>query len=123
MRKEDSTNLANQLFLHKSCKVNEALDLISGRWKALILIYISEETNRFSLIKAVLDNKISDQTLGRQLKDLEISNLIEKEILPGFPVRVNYYLTKKGKALLPILDALDKWTEQYHETKLSSDLE
>jgi DNA-binding HxlR family transcriptional regulator len=117
MRKEDSTNSANQIFLHKSCKVNEAIDLISGRWKALILIYISEKTNRFSLIKAVLDNKISDQTLGRQLKELEQSNLIDKKIVPGFPVRVNYYLTEKGKALLPILDALDVWTEQHHETK------
>lgn len=119
MRKVDSTNSANQLFLHKSCKVNEAIDLISGRWKALILIYISEKTNRFSLIKTVLDNKISDQTLGRQLKDLEQSNLIEKKLIPGFPVRVDYNLTEKGKALLPILDALDEWTEQYHETKVA----
>ena len=108
MRKQDSTNSANQVFLHKSCKVNEAIDLISGRWKAIILIYISEETNRFSLIKAVLDNKISDQTLGRQLKELEQSNLIGKTFIPGFPARVDYHLTDKGKALLPILDALDE---------------
>lgn len=109
MKKENSSNAINKEFLHRSCKVNEAMDLISGRWKALIIIFIGEKTNRFSLLKAVLGN-ISDQTLGRQLKELENAKLITKTIIPGVPVRVDYELTKKGKSLLPILDALEEWS-------------
>lgn len=116
MKKEDSTNSINKVFLHNSCKVNEALDLISGRWKAIIIFHIAEKANRFSLLKAALLQKISDQTLGRQLKELEKSNLIGKTFIPGFPARVDYYLTANGEALLPILNALDEWTEHYYPT-------
>ena len=116
MKKEDSSNSVNKVFLHRACKVNEGLDLISGRWKAIILIHISENANRFSLLKLALADKISDQTLGRQLKELEQSNLISKTFIPGFPARVDYQLTITGNALLPILDALDKWTEHFYPT-------
>lgn len=116
MKKEDSTNSINKEFLHRACKLNEGLDLISGRWKAIILIYISENTNRFSLLKLALSDKISDQTLGRQLKELEKTNLIGKTFIPGFPARVDYHLTTTGKALLPILNALDQWAEHHYPT-------
>jgi len=114
MKKEDSTNSENKEFLHRTCRLNEGLDLIAGRWKAIILIYISEEVNRFSLLKLALEGKITDQTLGRQLKELEKKNLISKTYIPGFPARVDYRLTDKGMSLLPILIALDKWTEQHY---------
>lgn len=110
MTKETSSNAVNKAFLWKSCKINAALDAISGRWKALILIHISEETNRFSLLKTVLPG-ISDQTLGKQLKELEKDGLLRKQIIAEVPVRVDYSLSKKGKALLPILADLSKWND------------
>lgn len=109
MKKANSSNAVNKAFLHDSCKVNSALDLISGRWKALIIIHISEKTNRFSLLKVVLEN-ITDQTLGRQLKELERSGLIAKTIIAEVPTRVDYNLTTKGELLLPILSALEQWS-------------
>jgi DNA-binding HxlR family transcriptional regulator len=110
MIKETSSNALNRAFLHKSCRINGALEKISGRWKALILIHISEDTNRFSLLKSALLT-ISDQTLGKQLKELEADRLVTKEIIPEIPVRVNYYLSEKGKALLPILIDLCDWND------------
>jgi len=109
MRKENSSNAINKAFLHDSCNINGALDLISGRWKALIIIHIAEKTNRFGLLKTVLDN-ISDQTLGRQLKELENSGLINKTIFAEVPARVDYNLTVKGELLLPILSTLGQWS-------------
>ncbi|SHG56960.1 winged helix-turn-helix transcriptional regulator [Pedobacter caeni] len=117
MKKEDSTNSINKEFLHRVCKLNEGLDLISGRWKGIILIYISENINRFSLLKLALSDKITDQTLGRQLKELEKTNLIEKTFIPGFPARVDYNLTAAGAALLPILVTLDQWAEDHYPEK------
>lgn len=111
MIKSTSSNAANKAFLYQSCRINAALDVISGRWKALIIIHISEKQNRFSLLKAVLAT-VSDQTLGRQLKELESSGLIAKTILAEVPVRVDYHLTEKGKALLPILQDLSEWNDR-----------
>jgi len=110
MIKETSSNAANKAFLQQSCSINTAMDAISGRWKALIIVYISENTNRFSLLKCVMP-AISDQTLGKQLKELELSGLIAKTIIPAVPVRVDYKLTSKGEALLPILFNLAEWIE------------
>lgn len=109
MIKETSSNAANKAFLLKSCRINGALDIISGRWKALIIIHISENTNRFSLLKIAL-HSISDQTLGKQIKELETSGLIIKNIIAEVPVKVEYQLTTKGEALLPILSDLSNWS-------------
>jgi DNA-binding HxlR family transcriptional regulator len=109
MNKETSTNAENKAFLLRSCRINGALNFISGRWKALIIIHIFEGTNRFSLLKKELHG-ISDQVLGRQLKELENDKLVVKTIIPEVPVRVEYYLTPKGEALLPILEALSRWS-------------
>lgn len=110
MAKITSTNAENKTFLLKSCRINGALNFISGRWKALIIIHISEGTNRFSLLKTELHG-ISDQALGKQLKEMENDRLVSKTIIPGVPVRVDYYLTPKGGALLPILEEFSRWSE------------
>lgn len=110
MIKQNSSNAINKAFLYRSCRVNGALDAISGRWKALIVINISEGNDRFSLLKAAMPG-ITDQTLGKQLRELEASGLISKIIIPEVPVRVEYTLTPKGKALLPILVDLSEWSD------------
>lgn len=110
MIKENSSNAVNKAFLLQSCRINAALDAISGRWKALILIYIYEGVNRFSLLKSVLPG-ISDQTLGKQLKEMERDGLLYKEIIAEVPVRVDYHLSEKGKALQPILVTLSDWND------------
>jgi len=110
MIKENSSNAVNKAFLYRSCRINGALDAISGRWKALIVIHISEGNDRFSLLKAAMPG-ITDQTLGKQLKELEASGLISKTIIPAVPARVDYTLTPKGQALLPILANLSEWSD------------
>ena len=92
------------------CRINGALDLIAGRWKALIIIHISEGTNRFSLLKAELET-ISDQALGKQLKELEADKLITKKTIEAIPIKVEYTLTARAETLLPILEQLSEWFE------------
>ena len=75
-----------------------------------MLIHIGEGNNRFSLLKSVMPG-ITDQTLGKQLKELEMSGLIIKTIIPEVPLRVDYSLTPKGEALLPILAQLSEWSD------------
>ncbi|MBC9932294.1 winged helix-turn-helix transcriptional regulator [Chitinophaga qingshengii] len=109
MIKENTSNAANRQFLYKVCRINGALDMIAGRWKGLILIHISEGQNRFSLLKQLLP--VSDQVLGKQLRELEADKLISKTVIPEVPVRVDYQLTEKGKAVIPILEALAEWRD------------
>jgi len=56
-------------------------------------------------------HSISDQTLGKQIKELEVSGLIIKNIIAEVPVKVEYQLTAKGEALLPILSDLSEWSD------------
>jgi len=81
MRKESSTNSINEQFLFQVCELNSAIAMISGRWKSQIVYSISQGNNRFHLLKKELSN-ISEQVLGRQLKELETHAIIIKKKFP-----------------------------------------
>lgn len=117
MRKEASTNAINEKFLFQTCELNSALNVISGRWKAQIIYSVSLGNNRFNLIRKELPN-LSEQVLGRQLKELESHAIIIKRILPDtVPTGIEYILTSKGLALIPILSSLCDWGKTYEEGK------
>lgn len=115
MRKKNSTNSINEQFLFQVCELNSAVSIISGRWKSQIVYSISLGNNRFHLLRKELAN-ISEQVLGRQLKDLEKHAIIVKKEIPGtMPVGIEYVLTNKGFDLVPILESLCNWGKVYAE--------
>ena len=117
MRKEQSTNAINEQFLFQVCELNSAIAMISGRWKSQIVYSISRGNNRIHLLKKELPN-ISEQVLGRQLKELEThAILVKKEIPETVPVGIEYVLTSKGYDLVPILENLCGWGKMYAEGK------
>lgn len=117
MRKENSTNAMNEQFLFGICELNSAVSIISGRWKSQIVYSISEGNNRFHLLKKELP-KISEQVLGRQLKELETHKVIVKKEIPGtVPAGIEYVLTNKGEDLIPILKSLCEWGKVYADGK------
>ena len=99
-----------------NCPVEATLDLIGGKYKALILWHLSENTLRFS----ELNKRISGATakmLTQQLRELENQNLIHREVFPVIPPKVEYSLTDLGRSLLPILVAMRDWGANYLKTK------
>ncbi len=97
------------------CPVEAAFDCIGGRWKALIIWYIGDNSVRYSDIKAHLP-KVTPHMLSLQLKALEEDRLIIRTQYEEIPPRVEYRLTQTGTDLLPILDALCDWAAlQYPE--------
>lgn len=91
--------------------------MISGRWKSQIVYSISQGNNRFHLLKKELPN-ISEQVLGRQLKELEThAILVKKEIPETTPTGIEYVLTNKGLDLIPILQSLCQWGKLYADGK------
>jgi len=95
-----------------NCPVTATMNLIGGKWKILILHLISNDINRFGKMSMMLKD-VSKQMLTTQLRDLERDGLIKRVIYPEIPPRVEYFLTEKGKALLPVFDALKDWGLEY----------
>ncbi len=88
---------------------NEAMDLISGKWKMNILFCISEiGTMRYGEIRSTLGN-ITNRVLSKKLKELEDNDLISRKEYPQIPPKVEYSLTGKGQSLLPILRMICDW--------------
>ena len=91
--------------------------MISGRWKAQIVYYIYEGSNRFNLLQKKLP-KISETVLARQLKELEKHAILVKVEVPDtVPAGIKYVLTNKGLDLVPILESLCDWGKLYADGK------
>lgn len=96
----------------ENCPVTATLEVIGGKWKMLIIHLVNNDINRFGKMSMILKD-ISKQMLTTQLRDLERDGLLERVIYPEIPPRVEYFLTPKGKALIPVLSALKDWGVEY----------
>lgn len=94
------------------CPVKATLDLIGGKWKTMILYLISQDINRFGKMEMVVRD-ISKQMLTTQLRELERDGLIERVIYPVIPPKVEYFLTPKGKSLMPVINQMKIWGETH----------
>lgn len=95
-----------------NCPVEATLDLIGGKYKALILWHLSNGKLRFSELKKVVKNA-TPKMLTQQLRELESQALIHREVFPVVPPKVEYSLTDLGRSLLPILVAMRDWGSSY----------
>ena len=94
------------------CPVGTTLDLIGGKYKALILWHLAEGTLRFSQLRKAVPNA-TPKMLTQQLRELEADELIHREVYPVIPPKVEYSLTELGRSLLPILVAMRDWGAGY----------
>lgn len=99
-----------------NCPVEATLDLIGGKYKALILWHLSDGTLRFSELRSRI-TKATPKMLTQQLRELENQELIHREVYPVIPPKVEYSLTATGKSLLPILVAMRDWGAEYLRSK------
>lgn len=91
-----------------NCPVEAALDLLGGKWKGVILYRLGERTMRFNELNRVLC-KLSPRVLTKQLRELEADGLVHRKVFAEVPPRVEYSLTTKGEAALPIVLSLSMW--------------
>lgn len=98
------------------CPVSSTLEMIGGKYKALILWHLSESTLRFSELQKKVSNATA-KMLTQQLRELEAQNLIHRTVYPIIPPKVEYSLTELGKSLLPILVAMRDWGADYLRSK------
>ena len=88
--------------------VADALDVLHGRWKIPIMVSLSYGTKRFKQISREV-NGITDKMLSKELKDLEINQLVKRTVYDSFPPTVEYSITEHGKTLKKVIDELAMW--------------
>jgi DNA-binding HxlR family transcriptional regulator len=108
MKKENSSNSQNSIYLKEKCPLLHTMEQINGRWKILLLWYISLGANRFGKLKQGIPT-ITTKMLSQQLRELEADELLTRTIFAEMPPRVEYALTEKSKRLFPILEKLYEW--------------
>ena len=97
---------------NNNCPVAATIELIGGKYKALILWRLSEGTLRFSELQRAIP-KATPKMLTQQLRELEAQGMIERTAYPVIPPRVEYSLTKLGTSLMPVLVAIRDWGADY----------
>lgn len=95
------------------CEIEITLELISGKWKALILWNLgSHETIRFNEFRRIIP-EVTQKILTEQLRNLEDGGLVNRKVYNQVPPMVEYSLTEYGEKLMPILEQMDIWGKEY----------
>lgn len=95
------------------CPVATTVYLIGNKWTLLILRELVANNNiRFGQIKKNIDG-ISQKVLTQNLRELENNGLVKRQVYAEVPPKVEYSLTNIGKTLIPVMDMLAKWGEEY----------
>jgi DNA-binding HxlR family transcriptional regulator len=85
------------------CPVGCCAEIISGKWTLLLIRDLAEGSRRFCELERSLDG-ISPRTLSLRLRALEDNGIVERRTYPEVPPRVEYVLTEKGEALVPLIE-------------------
>ncbi|MCX8128580.1 MAG: helix-turn-helix transcriptional regulator [Clostridia bacterium] len=102
-----------------NCPVEVTLELIGGKWKALILWHLSHKTLRFGELRKLVP-KATQKMLTQQLRDLENDGLIVRKVYTEVPPKVEYSLSGFGESIKPVLDAMCTWGSLYLDIKSES---
>jgi DNA-binding HxlR family transcriptional regulator len=89
-----------------------ASELIGRRWNGAIIFMLLKQTCRFATLRDGIPD-ITDRMLSERLQELEQEGVVERVVVPATPVRVEYSLTKKGRALAGAIDSIANWAEKY----------
>jgi len=89
-----------------------ASELIGRRWNGAIIFMLLKQTFRFATLRDGIAG-ITDRMLSERLQELEDEGVVDRLVVPETPVRVEYSLTKKGRALAGAIGSIADWAERY----------
>jgi DNA-binding HxlR family transcriptional regulator len=96
----------------ESCPVCRTAEIVCGKWTLLLIRDLAEGRSRFCELERSLEG-ISPRTLSLRLRGLEEEGIVERHTFSEVPPRVEYALTKKGQALLPIVEDMRAYGERW----------
>lgn len=95
-------------------KFESALSILSKRWVGLIIYQLLDGPKRFSDLEH--DIHLSAKVLSERLKQLEQEGIVQRDVFPDTPVRIEYSLTTMGKSMKPVLDEISHWADTWIAT-------
>jgi DNA-binding HxlR family transcriptional regulator len=95
-----------------TCPVCRTADVVCGKWTLLIVRDLAEGSRRFCELERSLEG-ISPRTLSLRLRALEEEGIVERRTYPEVPPRVEYALTKKGEALVPLIEDMRSYGSRW----------
>ena len=95
-------------------RFHRASELIGRRWTGAIIYVLLRSRCRFATLRDAIPD-ITDRMLSERLQELEQEAIVERTVVPDTPVRVEYSLTKKGRALAATFEAISEWANTWVE--------
>ena len=95
---------------------HRASELIGRRWSGAIIFVLLKARCRFATLREAIPD-ITDAMLSDRLRELEKEGIVERTVIPETPVRVEYGLTRKGRALAPVIEAIGEWAHRYTDAR------
>lgn len=93
-------------------RFHRASELIGRRWTGAIIFVLLKSRCRFATLRNAIPD-ITDRMLSERLQELEEEGIVERTVIPETPVRVEYALTRKGRALAAAVDAIAEWAHKW----------
>jgi DNA-binding HxlR family transcriptional regulator len=93
-------------------RFHRASELIGRRWTGAIIFVLLKSRCRFAALRDAVP-EITDRMLSERLQELEQEGILERTVIPDTPVRVEYALTRKGRALASTIDAIADWAHKW----------
>lgn len=95
-----------------NCPIEAAMDIVGGKYKAIIIYHLISGTMRYSEIQRAIP-QATPKMLSQQLKELEADGIINRVLYPVVPPKTEYSLTELGQTIVPIVQSLCDWGENY----------
>lgn len=107
-----STSRVKRVACHPDwCPIEQALDVIGGVWKVIIIRELMEGTRRYGQLHRTVRG-VTHKMLTQQLRELEEDGILHREVYREVPPKVEYSLTPLGRELTPILEAMREWGQR-----------
>ena len=97
---------------NSSCPVCRTADIVCGKWTLLVIRDLAEGSSRFCELERSLEG-ISPRTLSLRLRALEEEGVVARHTFPEVPPRVEYVLTEKGEALVPLIEDMRRYGRRW----------
>jgi DNA-binding HxlR family transcriptional regulator len=97
-------------------RFHRASELIGRRWTGAIIFVLLKSRCRFAVLRDAIP-EITDRMLSDRLQELEMEGIVDRTVIPETPVRVEYALTKKGRALAGPIDAIVEWAHKWSDAE------
>lgn len=104
---------------NRVCPVETTLNIMSGKWKGIILFRLLGGKKRFGELKKLMPT-ITFRTLTLQLRQLEQDGIVQRTVYAEVPPRVDYALTALGESMRPIIQAMYDWGTDYQKNRVDT---